>query len=313
MSSLLFFNLPVDAQVSAQKFVDLQQGKSDFPGFRRAHAKGVCVYGEFQSNGNLSSFSTASLFQKGNTAFIGRYSLAGNNPTAPDLKAPVRSLALSFNLAPNQQWRVAMNTPPVMAVKNPNDFYQQIVAIKQGGAAIKQFFENHPESADFLRWKANYLPTSSFALERYHSINAFYLLSASGQKQAVRWSMEPLVEDINSLNTDSNDALIEELALRLEQGVVSYDWVFSFATAQDDEHNPAKMWPNEREKVVAGKIVIHEVNRDQNADCQGINFDPLTLPSGILPTNDPILKARSAAYAESYRRRAKEQFWGVFK
>ena len=40
-------------RVSAQQFVDLQQGNNLFAGFRRAHAKGLCVSGEFRSNGKL--------------------------------------------------------------------------------------------------------------------------------------------------------------------------------------------------------------------------------------------------------------------
>jgi catalase len=37
-----------------------------------------------------------------------------------------------------------------------------------------------------------------------------------------------------------------------------------------------------------------------------MNFDPLVLPTCIEPSADPILRARGAAYAESFRRRAKE-------
>jgi hypothetical protein len=48
-------------------------------------------------------------------------------------------------------------------------------------------------------------------------------------------------------------------------------------------------------------------------ECHAINYDPLVLPRGIGATADPILNARSAAYAESYRRRALEQLRGAFK
>ncbi|MNC80149.1 Catalase-related peroxidase precursor [compost metagenome] len=40
--------------------------------------------------------------------------------------------------------------------------------------------------------------------------------------------------------------------------------------------------------------------------CRDLNFDPLILPSGIQPSNDPILAARSAAYSESFNRRSRE-------
>lgn len=120
-------------RVTAQSFVNLQEGDGAFSGFRRAHAKGICVSGEFQSSGALAPYSVASVFLPVSTEFIGRFSIAGNNPLAPDLKAPVRSLALAFvkNVGneSDQQWRLAMNTPPVMAVSTPEDFYRQLVAL----------------------------------------------------------------------------------------------------------------------------------------------------------------------------------------
>jgi catalase len=37
-----------------------------------------------------------------------------------------------------------------------------------------------------------------------------------------------------------------------------------------------------------------------------VNYDPLVLPSGIEPSDDPLLSARSAAYARSFTLRADE-------
>lgn len=50
-------SLAATPTVTAQQFVDLQQGDSEHRGFRRAHAKGICVSGEFNANGNLSTFT----------------------------------------------------------------------------------------------------------------------------------------------------------------------------------------------------------------------------------------------------------------
>lgn len=44
-------------EVTAQQFVNLQQGENAHEGFRRAHAKGICLSGEFRSNGQLASHS----------------------------------------------------------------------------------------------------------------------------------------------------------------------------------------------------------------------------------------------------------------
>jgi len=296
-------------EVSAQQFVNLQQGEVAHPGFRRAHAKGLCVTGEFHSTGQLVEYSEAPLFEPGVVPFTGRFSVAGNNPTAPDLKAPVRSFALSFVMSSTEQWRIAMNTPPVMAVKDPHTFYQQIQAIQAGSEAIQQFFSEHPESRDFLNWKAQYQPSGSFAAETYHSINAFYLISSTGSQQAVRWVMRPTVS-VSAAGLQGTDALHDEITHRVATENVVFDWVFTLAEAKDDENNPSVAWPESREKVTAGQILITGVTPQLQGECHDINYDPLVLPTGVEATRDPILRARSAAYAESYRRRAKEALMG---
>ncbi|MBV2130699.1 catalase family peroxidase [Rheinheimera sp. SM2107] len=300
------------AQVTAQQFVNLQQGDAVFPGFRRAHAKGICISGEFHSNGQLAGYSKASLFNEGVTPFIGRLSIAGNNPTAPDLKSPVRSMALSFAISHTEQWRLAMNTPPVMAVADPHTFYQQIQAVQAGPAAIQQFLSEHPEASEFRAWAAQYQATGSFAAETYHSINAFYLVNSNGEQQAVRWAMQPTVA-VPASALDGNDALQTEIASRIAGAPVVFNWVFTLAEPADDEDNPTKAWPENRRQVTAGQLILTGTTAQLEGDCHAINFDPLVLPSGIAATRDPILRARSAAYVESYRRRAKEQLDGALE
>ena len=45
----------------------------------------------------------------------------------------------------------------------------------------------------------------------------------------------------------------------------------------------------------------------QQGPCNDINYDPLILPDGMAPSSDPILNARSSAYAKSYNLRTHEQ------
>ena len=304
--------------VTAQQFVNLQENEKPNVSFRRAHAKGVCLQGEFVASGLLAPFTTAEFFQKGNYPFIGRFSIGGGNPTAPDLASGVRSLALSFASDSGQRWRTAMNTPTVMAVRTPEVFFQQIKLLtpdpktgKRDEAKIKAFFAAHPEMAEFNQWKANYVASSSFATEKYHSINAFYLVNDNGERQAVRWAMTPQAEPqpLGENISDSHpDALQIELAQRLENDVVRFDMLVTLANDSDDENNPTVVWPAERAVINAGTVVIRAVEPQQGGTCNGINFDPLVLPKGMEATADPILNARGAVYAESYRRRARESF-----
>ncbi len=61
--TVLFFagKLP-HQKLTAQEFINLQEGDNPHAGFRRAHAKGICIFGNFESNGNLASYSTANIF-----------------------------------------------------------------------------------------------------------------------------------------------------------------------------------------------------------------------------------------------------------
>jgi catalase len=59
--------------------------------------------------------------------------------------------------------------------------------------------------------------------------------------------------------------------------------------------------------VNVGKLTLDRVESDDTSVARDINFDPLVLPAGIAPSDDPILSARSAVYSQSYTRRAGEQ------
>jgi len=66
-------------------------------------------------------------------------------------------------------------------------------------------------------------------------------------------------------------------------------------------------WPADRRQVDAGTIVIDTVAGEDAGSCTDINFDPLVLPAGIEPSDDPLLSARSAAYSRSFTLRAGEK------
>ncbi|WP_194756677.1 catalase family peroxidase [Aliidiomarina indica] len=305
--------------VTAQEFVDYQEAGNPHLGFRRAHAKGFCIAGEFISSNHVGPYTTASVFNERSTPFVGRISTGGSNPTAPDLASSVRSLALSFNPGTRDAWNTAMNTPPVMPVRTPDAFFAQANAFapdpetgERNPERIAEFLAAHPETQAAREWQASYTPTGSFATETYHSINAFFLVDDEGSKRAIRWSARPsshtVPDSVIELDDDPN-ALRNELVARLENRPVMFDLIFTFANEDDDETDPTVFWGDDRTQRLAGVISIHSATTEAEGNCDGINFDPLILPRGMAATDDKILRARSAAYAESYRRRARENLF----
>jgi catalase len=71
------------------RFVDgFERVNGIHSGFRRNHAKGVCVSGFFESNGQGMRLSKAVVLRPGRMSVIGRFSFGGGNPyvaDAPDL------------------------------------------------------------------------------------------------------------------------------------------------------------------------------------------------------------------------------------
>jgi catalase len=65
-------------------------------------------------------------------------------------------------------------------------------------------------------------------------------------------------------------------------------------------------WPDTREHIDVGTLTIDNIEDEAHGRCRDINFDPLVLPWGIAPSDDPLLSARSAVYSQSFTRRAGE-------
>lgn len=301
--------------------VDTQQGgpQALHQGFRRAHARGLCVEGRFIGSGNAQALSLSQAFGLTESKLLGRLSIGGGNPSAPEASAGVRSLALMLTQPDGQQWRMAMNTPPVLPVGTPEAFHEQIKALAPDPATgapdparLAAFFQAHPESAAFRTWQAQHQPSDSWANTRYHSINAFMLVDADGRRQAVRWALVPEQPFSPLANTDhAADALTAEFKRRLVDGSVRWILQLQLAEPGDPIDDATQAWPDSRPTVDAGIVEIDSAQAQEGGACNGINFDPTVLPRGIEPSADPILHARRAAYADSLRRRARETLLGA--
>jgi catalase len=65
-------------------------------------------------------------------------------------------------------------------------------------------------------------------------------------------------------------------------------------------------WPDGREQVDVGTLTLDSVESDDTSPAREINFDPLVLPAGMAPSDDPLLSARSAVYSRDFTKRAGE-------
>ncbi len=288
-----------------------------YPGYRRAHSKGMCVAGTFRGSGDAASLSTARVFAPQEIAVLGRLSIAGGDPHSPDNVARVRSLAFLMRTDDGQEWRSAMNAFPFFAVRSPQGFYAQVVASrpdpatgKPDPARLAAFVAEYPEVKKFQAWAASAPWPTSWANTQFNSVNAFRLHAADGSEQYVRWFMRPQtpLETLTPEQRQQADAdfLASDLRTRLANGPLRWDLVLTLAQAGDPVNDPSQEWPTSRRQVVAGTLEITHAEPQATGACRDVNFDPLVLPRGISPSDDPVLAARSSVYAQSFNRRELE-------
>ncbi|KQO86296.1 catalase [Methylobacterium sp. Leaf92] len=311
--------LSPDALTPARVVDRFEQVNGPHPGFRRNHAKGLCVAGDFASNGAGARLSKASVFSAGRVTRVeGRVALAGGQPYAADAAATVRSLALRFRLPEGEEWRTGMNNIPVFPVRTPEAFYEQLLAAKPDPATgkpdperLKAFFALHPESAKAAALIKARTITSGFADSTFQSLNAFRFVASDGRTTPVRWAFVPERRPepgsaAQEAQADKN-VLFDTLAAELRQEPLHWHLVVTLAQASDATDDATLPWPADRESVDVGTLTLAGAAPEEAGTCRDINFDPLVLPDGIAPSDDPLLSARSAAYARSFTRRAGEE------
>jgi len=159
----------------------------------------------------------------------------------------------------------------------------------------------------FLRWQQDTPLSTSFANETYYSINAFRFIDDAGKAWMVRWSFEPETPfeaiDKATLAAQPANFLFDDVIARLARNPLRWRLIVTIAEPGDPTGDATQMWPKDRRRIDVGTLVIDRALVEENGDCRNITFDPLILPSGIAPSDDPLLPARSGAYASSLARR----------
>lgn len=287
----------------------------DPTGHRRNHAKGICFTGQFEANGRGTRLSVAPMLAAGRYPVTGRFAIATGNPLAPDGSSRVRSLAVRIVAPDGQEWRSGMNNSPVFGVATPEAFFAIVRAAapdprtgKPDPEAMAAFLAAHPETGAFNEWARHAAWTASYADQPYNSLNAFMMTDAAGTTRAVRWSLQPRTPAVTvPPDAIGDDALAADLKIRLSQGPLRWSLVVTVGAPGDPTADATRAWPADREQVTVGTLVVTAVQDEDLGACRDLNFDPTILPAGIRPSDDPLLAARSATYANSFDRRIAEE------
>ena len=311
--------MAADAEVSAPQVVGAIEGTFGVtPGQRRNHTKGSCAVGEFVGSQQAAAISRSPLFSGQPIAVIARFSLAGGNPKAPDTAKSARGMALEFRLPGGQVHHITMLNTPMFGAAHPQTFLDLMLATRPDPATgkpdpekIKAFKASHPDNLAQADYLANHNPPTSYANSSYWGIHTFKFVDAKDKVTLVRWRFVPQDGEKRlsdaEMKTAGANFLEQALIGRTRQGPVRWDMMVSIGEPGDAEDNPTVLWPEQRRQIKAGTLSITQAMPQPGAACERINFDPMVMADGIAPTNDPVLRFRSPAYAVSFGKRLSGQ------
>jgi catalase len=289
------------------------------PGVRALHAKGTWCEGTFTATPEAAALSTAFHFAGDPIPALIRFSNAPGHPQADDAERESRGLAVKLRSTTGAEADILATITPTFIARNVEDFLELLAARRPDPETGQPDFEAlgaylgaHPEAQIAVQGTVGLPPLASFATAVYYSPHTFFLVNVKGERTAVRmrWipeAGEERIED-DDAKARGRDYLHEDLPDRLASAPVAFELRFQLAADGDPLDDPTALWPDEREFVSAGRLEITGTVEDPERDDRIDVFDPLRLPPGVEPSDDPILHARRQAYSVSaYRRWGRER------
>lgn len=282
------------------------------PGERANHAKGLIAGGIFTPSPEAAAISRAPHFRR-SVGITLRFSTATGLPTMADAGPGSRpyGMAIRFALPGRQFTDLVALSHNGFPVARPEAFagLLEAVARSRGSPAsptpLAQFLQAHPAAQAFLQ--APKPVPKSFATQSFHGVNAFEFVNSQGASVFGRYRIVPVAGE--QFLTDEESAaigpnyLMEELAARVTHKPAKYRLLLQVAAPGDVVDDPTVVWPDDRRLVELGMLTITRVVPEAKDVERKLAYNPLILPDGIKPSNDPILLFRPAAYAASAVRR----------
>jgi len=263
------------------------------PGFRPVHAKGLVCSGTFRPSADAPRVTRAPHFAGQPVPTVIR--LANADGKSADILA--NSVEGFVARTPDELLEFLRAQLPVPATGRPDP------------DAVPRFLAGHPAGRGFVERVMKRPVPASYGQATYYAEHAFRFTSSDGTSRFGRYRFVPQAGEAFLSPEDagkrSPSFLREELEGRLRTGPVAFRLVLQLAEAGDPTDDVTALWPEGRPQVELGHLEIAAISPTSAADERRLIFDPTNRPDGIDLSADPILLARSAAYAISYDRRSK--------
>lgn len=278
-------------------------------GARASHAKGFCAVGEFVPDSGAQSFVKNSLFESRNVHATVRFSVAGGNPKAPDKSRSARGIAIRLQSA-SEFYDIIMLSEPVFFAATLESFVSFIKARipdpatgKPDPAKVAAHNAAFPDGAHQPALIAAHAAPASYATTPYFTNNAFVFTGSDGVSRPARLNLLP--DAGTRYLTEQEEAslpdpfLEKELDERLLRGPIGFTLEAHLPDQGDSLTDSTTTWSG-TQRITLGKLFVKALTA---GDCDHTSFVPTNLPANIALSDDPILRARKAAYAVSEARR----------
>ncbi len=286
------------------------------PGFRPVHAKGLVCSGTFRPSAEAPRVTRAPHFAGPSVPATVRFANSNGNPDVHDGVPNGRSIAVKFQLAGGKGADILANSVEGFIARTPEELLEflraQLPAPATGRPdpeAVPRFLAGHPAGRAFVERLMKRAVPASYAQVTYHAEHAFRFTAADGTSRFGRYRFVPQAGEAfiapDEAGKRSPSFLREELEGRLRTGPVAFRLLLQLAEAGDPTDDVTALWPEGRPVVELGRLEITGISPTSAADERRLIFDPSNCTDGIDLSADPILQARSAAYAISYERRTK--------
>ena len=300
-----------DASVPTQIVDTMNKIYGPHPGFRANHAKGVVAEGNFKAAPGAAALSRAVLFDGSTIPVTVRFSDSGGLPDVPDgsKNANPHGMSIKFHLPGGGETNMVINSLKFFPVANGEDFRDLLMAIADSPAdapkptKLDQFIASHPSVPKALGTVST---PDSFADEVYYGIDAFIFVNKAGDRQAVRYIMQPVkVVHLPPAVAEKKapDFLVDDLPKRLAKKPIVFHLKAQLAAPGDNTKDPSQPWPDSRKVVDLGTLTIDKAVPDSLAAQKKLLFLPGELTDGIELSDDPLVGTRDGAYAVSFGRR----------
>jgi catalase len=207
---------------------------------------------------------------------------------------------------------------PVFPFNTAQAFYDNLIASqpdpnthKPDPEKIAAFVASHPEFVQATKIIQSHKVSSGFDNSAYHSLNAFRFIDATGTSTPVRWTMAPAQPfapvSATGAAEGNKDYLFDALIASIHQHPLQWHLIITIGQPGDPTDDATIPWAEGREQVDVGTLTLDTIESEETSPARVINFDPLVLPVGIAPSDDPLLSPRSAIYSQSFTRRAGEK------